>query len=53
MIYPFTKKILYNSESNTFRTLVYIDKKIVNKPERKKLIEEFLIPKIDDYNKKI
>ncbi len=48
---PFYQKILYNSETNTFRTLIYIDKEIVNKPERKELIEDFLIPKIETYEK--
>lgn len=43
---PFYNKFLYNAESNTFRTAIYINKKIVNKPARKKLIEQFIIPKI-------
>jgi hypothetical protein len=49
---PFYKKILYNPQTNTFRTLIYINKEIVNKPERKKLIEEFLIPIIENYNER-
>jgi len=49
---PFYNKILYNSETNTFRTLIYINKGIINKPARKKLIEEFLIPKIEAFNTK-
>jgi len=48
---PFYKKILYNSDTNTFRTLIYIDKDILNKPDRKKLIEQFLIPEIEAFNK--
>lgn len=47
---PFYDKFLYNSESNTFRTAVYINKAIVNKPARKKLIEKFIIPKIEAFN---
>ncbi len=48
---PFYQKILFNSETNTFRTLVYINKEIINKPERKKLIENFIIPNIESYEK--
>jgi predicted RND superfamily exporter protein len=47
---PFYNKFLYNSESNTFRTAVYINKAIVNKPARKELIEKFIIPKIEAFN---
>jgi len=48
---PFYNKFLFNAESNTFRTAVYLKKDIINKPERKKLIEQFIIPKIDTFNK--
>ncbi|PHS10545.1 MAG: transporter [Kordia sp.] len=49
---PFYKKMLYNSETNTFRTLIYVNKEIINKPARKELIEQFLVPKIEAFNKK-
>ncbi|NQY28702.1 MAG: MMPL family transporter [Flavobacteriaceae bacterium] len=49
---PFYEKILYNSETNTFRTLIYVNKDIINKPARKELIEQFLVPKIEAFNKK-
>jgi predicted RND superfamily exporter protein len=48
---PFYNKFLYNADSNTFRTAVYINKAIVNKPARKELIEKFIIPKIEAFNK--
>jgi len=48
---PFYNKFLFNAESNTFRTAVYLKKDIINKPERKKLIEQFIIPKIEAFNK--
>ncbi len=48
---PFYDKFLFNAETNTFRTAVYINKAIVNKPERKRLIENFIIPKIDAFKK--
>ena len=47
---PFYNKFLFNAESNTFRTAVYLKKDIINKPERKKLIEQFIIPKIEAFN---
>ncbi|MFD0965235.1 efflux RND transporter permease subunit [Pseudofulvibacter geojedonensis] len=48
---PFYDQFLYNSKSNTFRTAIYINKEIVNKPARKKLIEQFIIPKIKSFEK--
>ena len=48
---PFYNKFLFNAESNTFRTAVYLKKDIINKPERKRLIEQFIIPKIEAFNK--
>jgi len=48
---PFYNHFLYNADSNTFRTAIYINKKIVNSPVRKKLIENFIIPKIDAFEK--
>jgi len=48
---PFYDKFLYNSKSNTFRTAIYLNKEIINKPARKILIEKFLIPKIEEFNK--
>ena len=48
---PFYNKFLYNVESNTFRTAIYINKEIVNKPARKELIEQFIIPVIDGFER--
>ena len=48
---PFYNQFLYNSTSNTFRTAIYINKEIINAPARKDLIEKFLIPNIETFEK--
>jgi len=46
---PFYEQILYNKESGTIRTLVYLDKNIVNTPARKIFILEKLNPLIEAF----
>lgn len=48
---PFYEQILYNKESGTIRTLVYLDKNIVNTPARKIFILEQLNPLIEAFEK--
>ena len=49
--YPFYDNILFNKDSEAFRTAVYLDKSIVNTSERKAFIEAVLIPKVKSFEK--
>lgn len=48
---PFYEGLLFNKKSETIRSAIYIDKKIVNTAERKDFILKYFIPKIESYEK--
>jgi len=48
---PFYDNLLYNKETGTIQTAIYIDKSIVNTPVRKAFVFEKLIPLIDSFEK--
>jgi predicted RND superfamily exporter protein len=48
---PFYEGLLFNKESGSMRSVVYLNKKIVNTEKRKTFIIEQLIPKIDKFEK--
>ena len=47
--YPFYDNILFNKETEAIRTAIYLDKSIVNTPERKAFIENVLIPEVNAF----
>ena len=47
--FPFYDKFLFNSNSQTLRTAIYLKKDIVNAPERKEFILTTLQSKIDEF----
>lgn len=49
---PFYEGLLFNKKSETIRSAVFLDKKIVNTLERKEFILNFLIPKIKAFKDK-
>ncbi|MEP6929150.1 MAG: MMPL family transporter [Flavobacterium sp.] len=48
---PFYEGLLFNKESGSVRSAVYINKALVNTAERKTFILENLVPKIDKFEK--
>jgi uncharacterized protein len=48
---PFYEGLLFNKKSGSIRSVVYLDKKIVNTAYRKTFIIESLIPKIETFEK--
>ncbi|WP_347173459.1 efflux RND transporter permease subunit [Polaribacter uvawellassae] len=48
---PFYDNLLYNKETGTVQTAIYIDKKIVNTPVRRDFIFNVLIPAIEKFEK--
>ncbi len=50
--YPFYDNFLFNKESKTVRTALYLDKAIVNQPARKDFIINVLIPEIAEFEAK-
>jgi len=48
---PFYEGLLFNKESGSVRSAIYINKKLVNTAERKTFILENLVPKIDKFEK--
>ena len=48
---PFYEGLLFNKESGSIRSVVYLNKKIVNTAARKTYIIENLVPKIDKFEK--
>ncbi|OMQ12719.1 RND family transporter [[Flexibacter] sp. ATCC 35103] len=48
---PFYEGLLFNKQSGSIRSAIYINKKLVNTPERKTFILENLVPKIDKFEK--
>ncbi len=49
--YPFYDNFLFNKETKTIRSAIYLDKEIVNTSARKDFITETLIPKIEAFEK--
>jgi hypothetical protein len=49
--YPFYDNFLFNKETKTIRSAIYLDKEIVNTSARKDFITNILIPKIDSFEK--
>ena len=47
--YPFYDNFLYNKETKTVRSALYLNKAIVNTAARKDFITDILIPKIDQF----
>lgn len=47
--FPFYDNFLFNSETQTVRTAIYLDKSIVNSSERKDFILEILEPKVSAF----
>ncbi|WP_339894560.1 MMPL family transporter [uncultured Algibacter sp.] len=50
--YPFYDNFLFNKETKTIRTAIYMDKAIVNTSARKDFIIDILIPKIKTFETK-
>ncbi|RZJ55944.1 MAG: RND family transporter [Flavobacterium sp.] len=48
---PFYEGLLFNKESGSVRSAIYMNKKLVNTAERKTFILETLVPKIDKFEK--
>ncbi len=48
---PFYDGLLFNKKNGTIRSLIYLDKKVVNTPQRKKYILDNFIPKIEAFEK--
>ncbi|WP_395043190.1 RND family transporter [Flavobacterium sp.] len=48
---PFYESLLFNKKNGTIRSAIYLDKKIVNTPERKNYIFNDFIPKIEAFEK--
>ncbi len=46
---PFYRGLLYNAQSGTIRSAVYLKKEIVNTPARKDFVVEKLVPLIEEY----
>ncbi|MDN3664254.1 RND family transporter [Algibacter miyuki] len=50
--YPFYDNFLFNKETKTIRTAIYMNKAIVNTSARKDFVMDVLIPKIEDFEAK-
>ena len=48
---PFYESLLFNKKTGTVQTAIYLDKKIVNKLERKLFVYDILIPAIKQFEK--
>ncbi len=48
---PFYEGLLYNKKDGTIRSAIYLDKKIVNTPQRKDFILNTFIPKVEAFEK--
>ena len=48
---PFYEGLLFNKQSGSIRSAIYLDKKIVNTEARKTFIVENLVPKIEKFEK--
>ncbi|WP_298532632.1 efflux RND transporter permease subunit [uncultured Algibacter sp.] len=47
--YPFYDNFLFNKETKTIRTAIYLKKDIVNTPIRKEFVNDIFIPLINDF----
>ncbi|TJY34597.1 efflux RND transporter permease subunit [Pontimicrobium aquaticum] len=47
--YPFYDNFLFNKETKTIRSAIYLEKSIINTPARKDFIIDVLIPKIEAF----
>ncbi|PWH84169.1 transporter [Algibacter marinivivus] len=50
--YPFYDNFLFNKETKTIRTAIYMDKAIVNTSARKDFVIDVLLPKIETFENK-
>ena len=50
--YPFYDNFLFNKDTKTIRSAIYLEKSIVNTPARKDFITDILIPKIEAFEVK-
>ncbi len=48
---PFYEGLLFNKKTGSIRSAIYLNKKIVNSPVRKKFILEKLVPAVDAFEK--
>ena len=48
---PFYEGLLFNDKNGTIRSVIYMDKKVVNTPQRKTFILQNFIPKIEAFEK--
>ncbi|WP_298767227.1 MMPL family transporter [uncultured Polaribacter sp.] len=48
---PFYENLLFNKETGTLQTAIYIKKEIINTPKRRDFIFDVLIPKIEKFEK--
>jgi predicted RND superfamily exporter protein len=48
---PFYEGLLFNKKSESIRSAIYLDKKIINTAQRKDFIFNYFIPKIEAYEK--
>ena len=48
---PFYDNLLYNKETETLQTAIYIKKEIINTPKRRDFIFDVLIPRIEKFEK--
>ena len=49
--FPFYDNILFNKESNAIRSVLLLEKSIINSPDRKSFIVDNLIPKVQAFEK--
>lgn len=49
---PFYESLLFNKQTGTIRSIIYLKKAVVNKPERKEFVLKKLIPAIDHFKSK-
>jgi hypothetical protein len=47
--YPFYDNFLFNKDTEAVRTAIYLDKSIVNTPERKAFVIDYLSPKVKEF----
>ena len=50
---PFYKNLLYDENTSTIRSIIYMDPKVVNTAERRDFIFDTFIPLIKEYEKKL
>ncbi len=48
---PFYDNLLFNKETGTVQTAIYINKSIVNSPKRREFVNKYLIPAIEKFEK--